>query len=315
MEKEDLKSIEESLQDKEMVELIDGSFTELAVRARAKFPEFQETFDKLSDEQVAELGIMLHNVPESDHAKMTQHIIANFYERWQVMRELVAVQAVADKDDNHVLYEDTDGSLCAIDAPVNSRTLRASWSYEAAHDLEKMHGLDAVAELKIILGQEAFLECSREVIADLRNIATPLPNPEMLTNENPIDYLHRAVHAVAETGMYDWMVSEPEVIDWIRVHPLFESEREDYFGGRLAITRLGKFEGLRVYVDRLYPAKGVLFGSSSHPGYYCGIYGLSMGPVRLSASEFAPRRNLMVHYFKKAMPHAEQSYGKMTLQF
>jgi hypothetical protein len=216
-----------------------------------------------------------------------------------IARQIVSVQSLLGP--NQVAYHlNTANRMLGVRCAAGTRKLKACYQYEAAHNLQAVHGLNAEAELTAVLAQEIGLDGDREIIQDLRQNAFSFGKIRSLKELSA--FQQEKLKIKSWRGRNRWIVTSPEI-----AMKMIPKEKEpQYFYSSLTIHSRGEYEGYEVYQDPLFPADQILAGSKTRNPYGAGyVYmpyiALSMTPVVLDADTFCPRKGFLTRYAKRLM--------------
>ena len=210
--------------------------------------------------------------------------------------------------------------LNLVSAPVvaRPRKLRTRWSLEATHDLKSLHGLEAEIELVGAVANELKFEIDREIINDLRSIASATSQPAVWGSLTPtgisytehklsfIDTLVRmsnAIYKKTQRAVGTWIVAGLEVCNVIETLPGFKADGT--LTGR-GVYRVGTLNNRWVvYKDSYLPDYEFLMGYKGEAmfetGYIWSPYIPMYTTPTVMLDDFIARRGIASRYGKKAV--------------
>lgn len=192
---------------------------------------------------------------------------------------------------------------------ARTKKYRARWSYEAAHDLQVIHGLDAKAELCVVLATELSLESDRAAITQVRTHAANqyFHHNTLLLGEFIEEKIVEQRNRFLDRGdklhhheRYEWVVTSPQVIERLDEERCLTENIANPLTS-LGITLRGWLRNnearIRVYEDPLFPEGEILIGrkySDIDAGFIIAPYlNYIQTPVSLDPESFCPSQNLM----------------------
>jgi len=211
-----------------------------------------------------------------------------------------------------------DLSLVSSPVVARPRKLRTKWSLEATHDLKSLHGLEAEVELVGATANELKFEIDREIINDLRAIASATSQKATWGNTQPtsisytehklsiIDTLVRmsnAVYKKTQRAVGTWIVAGVETCNILETLPGFKGD--GVITGR-GVYRVGTLNNKWVvYKDSYLPDYEFTMGYKGEAmfetGYIWSPYIPMYTTPTVMLDDFIGRRGIASRYGKKAV--------------
>jgi hypothetical protein len=210
--------------------------------------------------------------------------------------------------------------LNLVSAPVvaRPRKLRTRWSLEATHDLKSLHGLEAEIELVGATANELKFEIDREIINDLRSVASATSAPAIWGSKTPtgisftehklsfVDTLVRmsnAIYQKTQRAVGTWIVAGIEVCNIIETLPGFKADGT--LTGR-GVYRVGTLNNRWVvYKDSFLPDNDFLMGYKGEAMFETGMIFAPYIPMYTTPTvmldDFIARRGIASRYGKKVV--------------
>ncbi len=232
--------------------------------------------------------------------------------------------------------------IALVSVTAKSRKLKALWSSEAADDLKALHGVDAEQELVAGVGSELALEMDREVIEDLRSIASggslsydmTVPSGVREIDHirgmiTPITLIANQIGKNTLRGPANFMVMSYDAAAHIEqlqtdayMRPVFAGDQEAMAKAEQpqswGVMRMGTIASRYTsYKDPYLTADQIVIGYKGNSfvdaGYVWAPYiPLQVTQSFLDPSDFVFRKGLRTRYAKLAC--RSEFYGKLTLQ-
>ena len=237
--------------------------------------------------------------------------------------------------------------------PVQAKTrkLRTKWTIEAQQDLQKMHNVDAEAELTALVSNEIVAEIDREIINDLivnaairvtYDYSTPFivggivsgltAGQQAITGVTSFDDRNKAlfyqilevsnqIYRQSLRGAGNWIVTSPEIAakleSLLEFKPEPDIQRNQY---NLGIVFSGTLNGqFRVYKDPLFPTDLILVGYKGNSFFDAGFFYCPYIPVELTQTIQDPNtfnhvRGVLTRYGKVLVENGARLYGVIRVQ-
>jgi len=190
---------------------------------------------------------------------------------WKVKYEY---KGEADPNQPEINFEITDEIV-----EVKRRQLRGKYTMDAAYDLQKMHGLNLDSELSNMMKMELQAEINREIVADLRAMASIVKildyavvgdtSTGMTIRGNyddshkilldAINMLSAEVFNIGRLGKANFVLGNPTTLSFLDRVPGFVGAGVNYNGKELSFA--GSLGGkMKFYIDPNYPKNELLLG-------------------------------------------------------
>jgi len=216
-----------------------------------------------------------------------------------------------------------------------TRKLKASWTLEAAQDMESVYDIDAEQSITDILGDEMVAEIDREIINDLmvaaavrarHNFATAAGASVNFTDRNialfyKILETANIIHRLTLRGPANWLVTSSDISSKLEQLNDFRasdalSEDDSYGAG---IVSPGSLQTkMKIFKDPLFPSCKVLLGHKGKgpfdSGYvFCPYIPLLGTPSIMDPNSYTPSKGVMTRYGKKLVEDGSLYYGLLNV--
>lgn len=215
-----------------------------------------------------------------------------------------------------------------------TRKLKASWTLEAAQDMEAVYDIDAEQSITDVLGDEMVAEIDREIINDLIIAAAVRARHDFATGAGAsVNFTDRnialfykiletanIIHRLTLRGPANWLVTSSDISS--KLEQLNDFRANDALGEDgydVGIVNPGSLQSkMKVFKDPLFPACKVLMGHKGkgpfESGYvFCPYIPLLGTPAIMDPNSYTPSKGVMTRYGKKLVEDGSLYYATLNV--
>ena len=218
-------------------------------------------------------------------------------------------------------------NCCAMKGPtcfIQHKNTRPRWKSDEDFSksvmacTRKSRYKEYVSELLMCLGLEISLECTREIVGDLRNNATNVSVCNMETLESEINSACDKIFEKCGVRP-NWMITSPEIADLLTFEPVNVNKPYSTMGINLEGIFNNEKDELLLLKDPLFPTYQILLGykgDEEHPSpyYYCSYIPLTMTPTICDPESLYPNFGWLSRYGKWLVPDGGDYYARIKVE-